>query len=81
MSRSFRKSPVLTEQHWHPRRVSFYKRKANRKLRYFTGKPCNGCWWKRFVGGQYDICEYIFTFFPGERTSLYEDDPWKLWRK
>jgi len=83
MSRSRRKSPVLTEQQGHPGRAKFFKNWANRKIRRIKGPiGLKGSRFKKVTRAQYDICDFTFHFwhYSDWHSWLLEKD-WKLWGK
>jgi hypothetical protein len=83
MSRSYRKSPVITEQQGHPGRARFFKNWANKRIRRIKGSiGLKGSRFKKLTKAQYDICDYIFDFWDRNVwIPYYLEKDWKLWGK
>lgn len=82
MSRSWRKSPVLTNQQRRSGHSHLYKNRANKRIRQIRGSiGIKGSRYKKLTRAQYEICDYILTYWTRQAWEDWKRPWWKIWGK
>jgi len=80
MSRSYRKTPVITEQSRRPKRARWSKRHANKKVRRYGMLSGKGRRYRR-VWDPWNICDWRAKLWRVIISKYFDGDEEKYFRK